>query len=269
MPKKNDSRRVRDEMNIGPDPANTRHLVPLKQLRKHKVADGDPDVRGWDVFTSTGREIGEVEDLLVDVDTGNVVMLDVDLRRDNRHTLAPIRAAWIDRDTKRVVVDAGEIRDEVEDLPSFRRGTAATDEEVTRFDERYSRAYGRYTDDNEYRMRYGDDELRFGRREEEMDAERLRAMEERQERLEADQEAAERRTRYVERQVAADETRYRVDDEEPRDIRYPAREGEEEVVVERRPYVEEVVVRRRPVDSEGESTVSDSDRRRLEGDRGV
>ena len=245
MARKTGSRGVRDEMHVGPDPRNTRHLVPMKELRKFEVADGDPDVRGWDVFTSTGREIGEVEDLLVDVDTGNVVMLDVDLRGQDRHTLAPIRATWIDRDTRRVVVDAGEVRDELDELPTLRRGTAVTDDEIDRFDERYARAYGRHVDDNDYRLRHGADELRFGRRQQEIPADNGVAADQQRDRLDAERELSTGRTRYVERQSPGEVDDYRLDDREG-SVRYPEREQEE--VIERRPYVEEVVVRRRMVD---------------------
>ena len=41
-------------------------LVPLDQMDDFKVADGDPDVRGWDVVASDGQKVGHVEDLLVD-----------------------------------------------------------------------------------------------------------------------------------------------------------------------------------------------------------
>jgi sporulation protein YlmC with PRC-barrel domain len=271
MAKDSGSRGMRDEMHVGPDPRKTRHLVPLKELGKFKVADGDPDVRGWDVFTSTGREIGKVEDLLVDVDSGDVVMLDVDLRRNDRHTLAPIRATWVDRGAKRVVVDADEVRDALDDLPSFVRGTSATDEDVDRFDERYGRVYGRHQDDREYRVRHGDDELRFGRRADDMDEERLRAAEERRERQEElAEEAAERdrkeRQRFVERHARREEEdSYRVKDAEgqERSVHYPER-SQDEVIVERRPYVEEVVVRRRLAD---ESELTDRDSSRVEGDR--
>ena len=101
------TRGLRDEADVGPDPRTARELKRLSELR-YKVADGDPDIRGWRVYASTGRELGTVSDLLVDVEAGEVVMLDVDLRRNDRHTLAPIRAAWIDHATQRVVLDARE-----------------------------------------------------------------------------------------------------------------------------------------------------------------
>ena len=163
MAKHGKTRGMRDEMNVGPDPRQARHLVPLKELGRFKVADGEPDIRGWEVYTSTGREIGRVAELLVDTDSNEVVMLDVDLRRDDRHTLAPLRAAWIDHTVRRVVIDAHELQG-AEDIPSLARTAAPTDDELRRFDEGYARTYGDYHDDRELRMRHDRGELRFGRR---------------------------------------------------------------------------------------------------------
>lgn len=106
MARHEEARGMRDEMNVGPEPQSAVNLKRLRELEHYEVAGGEPDIRGWTVFSSTGREMGKVHDLLVDTDAGEVVMLDVDLRRDGRHTLAPIRSAWVDRETKRVVVDA-------------------------------------------------------------------------------------------------------------------------------------------------------------------
>lgn len=163
MARAEESRGLRDEANVGPDPRRARELRPLKDLR-WKVADGEPDIRGWPVYASTGRELGVVEDLMIDTEAGEVVMLDVDLKRDDRHTLAPLRAAWIDRKTKRVVVDARELGAD-DALPSLARSGTLSDAEVSRFDDDYRRAYGdRAHDEHDYRLRRGDDELRFGAR---------------------------------------------------------------------------------------------------------
>ena len=116
-------RGMRDEAGVGPNPSDARRLVPMKDLDNYKVADGEPDIRGWNVFTATGRELGDIEDLLVDTDMGEVVMIDIDLKRDDRHTLAPIKAAWIDRESHRVVLNTsmfdvdGEIRESVPSRP--------------------------------------------------------------------------------------------------------------------------------------------------------
>lgn len=98
-------RGMRDEAGVGPNPRDASRLVPMKDLHHYKVVDGEPDIRGWSVFTATGRELGDIEDLLVDTDLGEVVMIDIDLKRDDRHALAPIKAAWIDRETHRVVLN--------------------------------------------------------------------------------------------------------------------------------------------------------------------
>ena len=155
-------RGLRDEANVGPDPRRARELRPLKDM-KWQVADGEPDVRGWPVFASTGRELGVVDELLVDAEAREVVMLDIDLKRDDRHTLAPVRAAWIDRPAKRVVVDARELGAD-ETLPALPRAGEISDDDVSRFNDGYVRAYGDrgYEADRTYRLRRGDDELRFG-----------------------------------------------------------------------------------------------------------
>ncbi|MBV9879700.1 MAG: PRC-barrel domain-containing protein [Gemmatirosa sp.] len=162
MTRAEQSRGLRDEANVGPDPRRARELRPMKDL-KWTVADGEPDVRGWSVYASTGRELGVVDDLLVDTEAGEVVMLDVDLKRDDRHTLAPLRAAWIDRGTKRVVVDARELG-APDTLPALPRTGALSDDDVSRFNDGYVRAYGTrgWDADREYRLRRGEEELRFG-----------------------------------------------------------------------------------------------------------
>jgi hypothetical protein len=99
------NRGMRDEAGVGPNPSDAGRLTRLKDLRHFKIVDGEPDIRGWNVYSATGRELGEIEDLLVDTDLEEVVMVDIDLKRDDRHTLAPIKAAWIDREHKRVVLN--------------------------------------------------------------------------------------------------------------------------------------------------------------------
>lgn len=187
------ARGLRDQAEVGPDPDTPRELRRLSELR-YQVADGEPDIRGWSVFTSTGREIGRVSDLLVDPDAGEVVMLDVDLRRNDRHTLAPLRAVWIDHATRRVVLDARaaeqamaagdavggaglvgpgtdaavgteSARDDTDaGFPALPRAGTLSDDDVRRFNDDYARTYGTrgVEADRSYRLRRGDEELRFG-----------------------------------------------------------------------------------------------------------
>jgi sporulation protein YlmC with PRC-barrel domain len=155
---------MRDEASVGPDPRRARELKRLSDL-KFRVASGEPDIVGWTVFASTGRELGRVTDLLVDVEAREVVMLDIDLRRGDQHTLAPLRAAWIDHAAKRVVLDARELEQNSDELlPGLPRSGALSDAQVDRFNEHYVRAYGDrgVEQDSNWRVRRGDEELRFG-----------------------------------------------------------------------------------------------------------
>ena len=158
-------RGLRDEAGVGPNPSDARRLVPLRELDDYKVAEGEPDIRGWNVYTATGREIGDVEDLLVDTEMGEVVMIDVDLKRDDRHTLAPIKAAWIDRPNRRVVLNTTMF--DVDDaIPSLlRRGEPIESESVRRFNERYERAYGAdgWDRDRDIAIRRANDDFRISR----------------------------------------------------------------------------------------------------------
>ena len=88
----------------------TDRVVPLRQLDDFKVAEGDPDVRGWEVVSSDGRKIGDVEELLVDTGAMKVRYLDVEVERglvaqDGGHLLVPIGYARLERDHDRMIVD--------------------------------------------------------------------------------------------------------------------------------------------------------------------
>lgn len=86
-------------------------VVPLGNLDDFEVAEGEPDVRGWDVMASGGERIGEVDELLIDTTVRKVRYLDVDIDRqalnaqDDRHILIPIGYARLDEDNHRVMVD--------------------------------------------------------------------------------------------------------------------------------------------------------------------
>ena len=159
------SRGMRDEAGVGPNPREARRLIPMKDLDNYKVVDGEPDIRGWHVFTATGRELGDIEDLLVDTDLGEVVMFDIDLKRDDRHTLAPIKAAWIDREHRRVVLNTS-MFDVDDDIPALhRRSEPAESDSVRRFNERYERAYGAdgWDRDRDITIRHANDDFRITR----------------------------------------------------------------------------------------------------------
>jgi sporulation protein YlmC with PRC-barrel domain len=230
--------RRRDEAGVGPDPKQARHLTPLKELTRYKIAKDNADIRGWDVYTSNGRRVGSVDDLLVDTTIGEVVMLDIDLAGSDRHTLAPMRAAWVDRDHDRVILDGAQLSAN-DELPSLGR-TQPSEEELRRFGDSYERTYGDrgFDADRDYRIRQSNEEMRLARRQATSDR--------------APADAAVPRETVVERRVVSpDEPSWAegsTDDakEGTREVRLPA----DTRVAPGQKVVEEVVVRRRVVDDD-------------------
>src|SRR5262249_14740103 len=101
------NRRAEDETRGAP------HVAPLGQLGDFQVADGYPDVRGWDVCGRDGRKLGSVHELIVDTDALRTRYLDVTLDRDSagvdadRDVLIPIGAARIDQQHDHILLEDG------------------------------------------------------------------------------------------------------------------------------------------------------------------
>jgi sporulation protein YlmC with PRC-barrel domain len=163
MANKDKGRGRSDAAGVGPYVRKDVRLVRLSELKSYKVADGEPDIRGWEVRTISGRQLGEVAELLVDTDAGEVVMLDIDVRNSGRHSFAPVRAAMIDRTARVIRLDTGDLQEE--ELPSLAT-TSGSDEEARQFGERYERAYGDrgWAEDRDYVLPHGDDDVHFARR---------------------------------------------------------------------------------------------------------
>ena len=65
------------------------------QHSNYEIADGEPDIRGWDVKDAAGKTIGEVDELIFDVQSRKVRYMVVDLDEndfdlDKRDVLIPI-----------------------------------------------------------------------------------------------------------------------------------------------------------------------------------
>src|SRR5215217_5292531 len=74
----------------------------LQELRgsDYENADGEPDIRGWDVKDASGRRIGEVDELIFDVQSRKVRYMVIDLDKndldlDDRDVLVPIGFAQL------------------------------------------------------------------------------------------------------------------------------------------------------------------------------
>jgi len=101
-------RKGRDAAGIGPYATERERLVPLRSLDSWTVSEGEPDIRGWEIRTVSGRQLGTVNDLLIDPDANEVVMLDVDLPGRQEHTFVPIRIVQIDRVRRLVMMDSAD-----------------------------------------------------------------------------------------------------------------------------------------------------------------
>ena len=108
MADKNRDRR-RDAAGVGPYARDAERLVRLSDMGNWNVADGEPDIRSWEVRTIGGRELGKVTELLIDPDAGEAVMLDVDLTGSDRRALVPLRIVEIDRHARVVRMDSADL----------------------------------------------------------------------------------------------------------------------------------------------------------------
>lgn len=263
-------------------------VIPLDRLDDYKVAEGDPDVRGWDVVGSDGQKVGEVDQLLVDTEALKVRYLDVDLSGEgveaSRHVLVPIGQARLDPDHDRVLVDTLRAA-ELLALPAYTHGSVTREYETDlrrRFDVSYGAGAGAseafyahdlYEDGRFYRDRGAGDETRVTRSEEELTVGR-RSVEagevEVRKTVETEHVAQPVELRHeevtVERRPVADPMNTSM---EPRiegdEIHIPIRS--EEVVVEKRVVPkEEVLVRTREV-TETETVEADVRRERIDVER--
>ena len=281
MSRRDETRVNRDAAGVGPHVRGGTRLVPLGELDRIRIAEGEPDIRGWEISMLSGTVIGRVTDLLVDPDAGEVVMLDVDLAGTDRHSYAPIRAAQIDRGRRRVIIDSAELHD-MNDVPSLARSEALSDDEARRFGEGYARLYGSRgfsrDEQRDWRVQRGQEDLHFRRSAADLGANASAAA------ARGDDTAVTERDSVRDRQALDRQALDRLHGEEAgethvhgthahthahgdrphahasdatsasqpgaaADIRYAQRD--EEIVVERRPVViEEVVVRRRVVNAD-------------------
>ncbi len=88
-----------------------------------EIMDGEPDIRGWDVKDASGRQIGEVEELIFDVQSCKVRYLVVDLDDnefdlDDKEVLVPIGVAELHKDDDDVILN-GVTPEQLSALPEY------------------------------------------------------------------------------------------------------------------------------------------------------
>jgi sporulation protein YlmC with PRC-barrel domain len=109
-------------------------IAPLSALNVFEVAEGYPDIRGWQVASADGQEVGKVHDLLIDVDQMRTRYLDVRLTKalaaspGDRDVLVPIGTAQVveDKNVVRVPLTA----ERVGLLPVYEHGALSRTHEL-------------------------------------------------------------------------------------------------------------------------------------------
>lgn len=105
-------------------------LYYLDELSDYKIANDYSDVRGWDVIDANSRNIGKVDNLLVNKNTERVVYLDIEVddsmiekghdpyqtpvsegvhefldKEGENHLIVPVGLVTLDENNKRVVTN--------------------------------------------------------------------------------------------------------------------------------------------------------------------
>lgn len=144
-------------------------LAHLSEMDDFEIADGEPDIIGWDVCASNGTKIGDVEDLLVDSATMRVRYIEVELdkdlvpdnQNDRRHFLIPIGSARLDDDDDNVLVSMESER--LQALPPYVRGALTREYEQSVVDG-FAKPDGRVVSTDTNRDFYDDDDTFNDRR---------------------------------------------------------------------------------------------------------
>jgi sporulation protein YlmC with PRC-barrel domain len=91
-----------------------------------EIADGQPDIKGWDVKNDLGQVIGDVEELLFNPQTQKVRYMVVDTDANDLHLaarkiLVPIGVAELHEDDDYIVVPQVTVA-HIETLPDYEKG---------------------------------------------------------------------------------------------------------------------------------------------------
>lgn len=111
-------------------------LRRLEEMKDFQIAEGDPDIRGWEVRTPDGNKVGKVEELIVDPTERRVRYMEVKVDRkvlgidDDRHILVPIGTARLAEDRRDVLLERLPARG-LAGAPTYERGAITRDYEAS------------------------------------------------------------------------------------------------------------------------------------------
>lgn len=83
-----------------PPPPAREPLRRLSRLPGYRVAEDEPDIRGWPLHAGSGERVGTVSDLIVDPEASKVRYVVVTLAPDSRTTLIPVGFVRIDEEAR-------------------------------------------------------------------------------------------------------------------------------------------------------------------------
>ena len=111
-------------------------LARLEELKGFQVAQGDHDIRGWEVRTPDDRKIGKVEELIVDPVERRVRYMEVKVDGkvlgvdDDRHILVPIGTARLKENGHDVLIERLPVQG-LAGAPLYKRGPITRDYETS------------------------------------------------------------------------------------------------------------------------------------------
>lgn len=98
-----------------------------------EIADGQPDIRGWDVKDASGKQLGEVDELIFDYESRKVRYLVLDLKDneydlEDRNVLVPIGIAELHGNDDDVILSNVSV-DQLRSLPEYHEDRFDTEHE--------------------------------------------------------------------------------------------------------------------------------------------
>ncbi len=115
---------------------NTGNRLQKLKGSNYEIVDGEPDIRGWDVKDSAGKTIGEVDELIFDVESRKVRYMVVDLDDndfdlDDKDVLIPIGLGELHTKEDDVILP-GVTAEQLRSLPEYKDDISTADESTIR-----------------------------------------------------------------------------------------------------------------------------------------